>query len=91
MSFWVPGAGVEPARNLAIPRDFKTHPLFTYHYLSHYRAENQRGSWAGDVPSLVLAVDGLGTITGTVCNPIIWGPSLFRKSSVRLTYDAMVG
>ena len=61
----VPGAGIEPARTLADPRDFKTHPSVTYNHLSHNRAQNQRGSWSGAVPSPALTAGSLGTMTGT--------------------------
>ena len=57
----VPGAGIEPARTLADPRDFKTHPSCTYQSLSHDTTRNQRVSLSRGVPSVRVGANGSGT------------------------------
>jgi hypothetical protein len=66
----VPGAGIEPARTLPGPRDFKLLPLFSYQSLSNSNTQNQKLSLPSVCLCPVVPGNGSGTewahFTGTV-------------------------
>ena len=62
----VPGAGLEPARTLPGPRDFKSYHTLAEQYQAQSHALLSRGLRAGVCPRLLLPSDSLGTVTGTV-------------------------
>jgi len=62
----VPGAGLEPARTLPGPRDFKSHPTLAQQHQPKPKIRFFRGLGAGVCPCLSVPLDGLGTATGTV-------------------------
>ena len=62
----VPGAGLEPARILPDPRDFKSHSTLVQQHRARSNLRFSRGLAAGVCSSLLVPFDGLGTVMGTV-------------------------
>jgi hypothetical protein len=61
----VPGAGLEPARTLPVPRDFKSHSTLAQRHQTKSNPCLFRGLTAGVCSCLLWPFDGLGTATGT--------------------------
>src|SRR5215475_5672325 len=61
----VPGAGLEPARTLPGPRDFKSHSVLTQQHQRKLKVRFSRGLVAGVCSCLLVTFYGLGTVTGT--------------------------
>ena len=62
----VPGAGLEPARTLPSPRDFKSHYVLAQQHQMKSKLIFFRGLRAGVCSCLLVHFSGLGTVTGTV-------------------------
>jgi hypothetical protein len=62
----VPGAGLEPARTLPGPRDFKSHFTLTQQHQAKPKTRFFKSLSTGVCSCLLVLFDGLGTATGTV-------------------------
>jgi hypothetical protein len=62
----MPGAGLEPARTLPGPRDFKSENDFAKQHSSRSKARKASDLWFGVCLCSLVDFGGLGTATGTV-------------------------
>ena len=62
----VPGAGLEPARTLPGPRDFKSHPALMQQRQTKSKSRFLTGLAVGVCSCLSAPFDGLGAAPGTV-------------------------